>query len=321
MLRNGFLVLILANLILGLRTHISQEGAELEVTSESAEIEVTSEPVSTEEVEIGIIIDEEAGTVCSTCITIDEFGALISGEATPVISEIYDIEDTEQPSEEEPSTSEPEEAIPEEQEAEEEATEEEPSMSEPEEQGAEEEQPSEEEQSSTSESEEVEPGEGETISGETSVADNVYETSDIPTGIPVENCVRENLAAISWDEGAHIRVYQAHDGIVQEWCQDGYGWYTTDFFAYGKAVSAIAWGDGNIRVYVGDGKNIVEYCYGSGNGWYMGEFEVEGVTSSVTGWEDGGNVIFKLYVINADGGIDEYSYENGWGILSGMSSE
>ncbi|CAG9315552.1 unnamed protein product [Blepharisma stoltei] len=282
MLKNGFLFLVLANIILGLRTKITQTAPELEESSESAEIEVSSDSYSTDTVEIGVIIDEEAGTVCTNCITIDEFEALISGEAIADINQIYDTEETEQPSEEE----------------------------------------TEPEEESTSESEEVVPGEEETISGLPSVADNVYATSDVPTGIPVENCLKETLAAVSWtNDITHLRVYHAHDGIIEEWCEDGYGWFSTGYFTIGKTVSAIAWGDTNIRVYVGDGKNIVEYCYSGGNGWYKGAFEVEGVTSSVTGWEDEGNLIFKLYVVNAEGGIEEYTYENGWGTLFDMSSQ
>ncbi|CAG9319927.1 unnamed protein product [Blepharisma stoltei] len=144
------------------------------------------------------------------------------------------------------------------------------------------------------------------LSTETSTEDT---SVSCPTTTPTET-----LAVISWNK-KNVRVYHAHDGVVDEWCYDGGSWYVGSFSATGKTVSAVAWNTVNIRVYVGDGTNIVEYCW-DGKGWYVGSFTAEGVVTGSTSWLSGSNIIIKVYVKTHLGNIEEHTYNKGWSVTS-----
>ena len=119
-----------------------------------------------------------------------------------------------------------------------------------------------------------------------------------------EPATDKQLAAVSWQDGAHFRVYSSDGQSVTESRYDD-GQYSPGFGTLGNLVSATSWDDGGvrkIRLYVvGAGsrnREIKEYAQDGQNSWHDGyswPTNPTPVTSiaAVSWWQNGAHI--RLY--------------------------
>jgi kumamolisin len=148
-----------------------------------------------------------------------------------------------------------------------------------------------------------------------------------PNGITLAMILTQTgeVAAVEWSDGSrHFRVYcQIGQGVIQEYCWDGDGPWTTGMTLRGAApysrVAAVRWEDSrgpHQRVYYQNtGNVIVEQCYDDGN-WTSGAYPLYGAAPgagiAAVQWSDiGGNHIRVYYESSANTIIGQQRLGNG----------
>jgi hypothetical protein len=153
----------------------------------------------------------------------------------------------------------------------------------------------------------------------------------VPASTVPINMFPKSSAAVLYSDSRQLRLYISDATKVVEQAFDGHGWTTGAFTAPGPldttqsvlGVVATAWST-HIRVYVTvdrgmfvNGSDVFEYCF-DGSGWSKSDLKWPGQATSATSWNDGQDHI-RVYVIDIDGPLVEYCWDEGSGWTSGTT--